>query len=177
MSASAPSVRPFIVIGALSAAALALLVWLIYFNQHAFFDPATVASLPALNAALNAASAVCLVLGVFAIKGGRRRAHARWMGAAFAGSTLFLISYLIYHSAHGDTKFLGQGLIRPVYFFVLISHIALSFVALPMILTTFYLSLTQRFTAHKRLARFTFPVWLYVSVTGVLIFVLLKAAG
>jgi len=169
--------RPLVLIAGASAAALALLVWLIYFNEQAFFDPQTVAFLPAVNAALNSASALCLVLAIVAIKGGRRDAHGRYMGAALGFSVLFLVSYLIYHSAHGDTKFLGQGLVRPVYFFVLISHIGLSFVALPMILSTFWLSLTQRFDAHKKLARFTFPVWLYVSLTGVLIFALLKIWG
>lgn len=168
---------PLVAIGAVSAAALAFLVWLIYFNRTEVFDPEAVAFLPAVNATLNACSAVCLVLAVRAIRAGRREAHGKLMMGAFAFSALFLVSYLVYHAAHGDTKFTGQGLVRPVYFFVLISHIVLSFGALPMILTTFWFSLTKRFSSHKKIARFTFPIWLYVSVTGVLIFVLLKGWG
>jgi len=177
-AAQSPSDRtPLLVIGAVSAVALAFLVWLIYFNDSQLFDPEAVAFLPAVNAGLNAASAVCLALGVAAIRAGARERHKTLMLAAFGFSALFLVSYLVYHSAHGDTKFLGQGLVRPVYFFVLISHIGLSFFALPMILTTFWFSLTNRFARHKKLARFTFPIWMYVSVTGVLIFVLLKGFG
>ncbi len=168
---------PFVFIGALSAAALSFLVWLIYFNQQAFFDPQTVAWLPALNAILNSLSALCLVAGIRAVRAGRTVQHARWIRGALGFSALFLVSYLIYHSAHGDTKFMGQGPVRPLYFFVLISHIVLSGLALPMILTTVWLSISGRLATHKKLARFTFPVWLYVSVTGVLIFGLLKIFG
>lgn len=168
---------PLVFIGALSAAALSFLVWLIYFNQQAFFDPQSVAWLPALNAVFNSLSAACLLVGVRAVRAGRPVQHARWIRGALGFSALFLVSYLIYHSAHGDTKFMGQGLVRPVYFFVLISHIALSGLALPMILTTVWLSMSGRVATHKKLARFTFPIWLYVSVTGVLIFALLKAFG
>jgi putative membrane protein len=177
MSAAAEQRGPLAAIGAVSAVALAFLVWLIYFNQTQVFDPAAVAFLPAVNAALNAASAVCLVLGLVAIRAQARARHQRLMLAAFGFSALFLVSYLVYHAAHGDTKFMGTGAIRPVYFFILISHIGLSAVALPMILTTFWLSLSGRLAAHRRLARFTFPVWLYVSVTGVAIFALLKLFG
>lgn len=168
---------PLAAIGAVSAVALAFLVWLIYFNQTQVFDPEAVAFLPAVNAGLNAASAVCLALGVAAVRAGALERHKKLMLAAFGFSALFLVSYLVYHSAHGDTKFMGEGLVRPVYFFVLISHIGLSFIALPMILTTFFFSLTERVAAHKKIARFTFPLWMYVSVTGVLIFVLLKGWG
>ena len=168
---------PLVAIGAVSAVALAFLVWLIYFNEAQAFDPASVAFLPAVNAALNACSAVCLSLGIVAIRRGAAARHKRLMLAAFAFSALFLVSYLVYHAAHGDTKFTGEGLVRPVYFFVLISHIVLSALALPMILTTFWFSLSGRFANHKKIARFTFPIWLYVSVTGVLIFVLLKLFG
>ena len=165
--------KPIAAIGALSAAALTFLVWLIYFR-----DPGGAtggfAYLPAVNATLNGLSAVSLTLGVSAIKSGRREVHQRYMTAALLFSALFLVSYIVYHTAHGDTRFTGQGLIRPVYFFVLISHIVLSAVALPMVLTTFYLSWSQQFNRHRRLARYTFPLWLYVSVTGVAIFFMLK---
>lgn len=172
-SAAADNRTPMLVIGAVSAAALLFLVWLIYFR-----DPAGAtggfAYLPAVNASLNALSAVCLALGLAAIRRGDRATHQRFMQSAFALSALFLISYVVYHFTHGDTRFTGQGLIRPIYFFILISHIVLSAVALPMVLSTFYFSWSGQFERHKRLARYTFPMWMYVSVTGVAIFVLLK---
>jgi putative membrane protein len=104
----------------------------------------------------------------------RQGVHKRFMLAAFVASTLFLVSYVIYHSLHGDTPFQGVGVIRRVYFFILISHILLTTVALPLILITFAFALTGKFAAHRKIARFTLPAWLYVSVTGVLIFVFLR---
>jgi len=96
------------------------------------------------------------------------------MLAAVGSSALFFVSYVIYHSFQGDTKFLATGVIRPLYFFILISHIVLSVIVVPMILTSLYLSFSGRMAAHKRVSRWTLPIWLYVSVTGVLIFLLLK---
>lgn len=92
-----------------------------------------------------------------------------------ASSALFLVSYIVYHSVHGDTKFAGQGLVRPLYFFILISHVLLSAMALPLIFFSLFFSLSSRFPKHKAVARYTLPVWLYVSVTGVLVFALLRA--
>jgi putative membrane protein len=89
-------------------------------------------------------------------------------------SALFLVSYIAYHHFHGDSKFLAQGWIRPVYFTILISHILLSVVQVPLILTTLYLAYSKNFVKHKKIAKITFPIWLYVSVTGVLIFIILK---
>ena len=96
------------------------------------------------------------------------------MSAALVSSALFFCSYTVYHYFHGDSKFMGTGGVRPVYFFVLISHILLSVAVVPMILTSLYLSLSGRLATHKRVSRWTLPVWLYVSVTGVLIFAMLK---
>lgn len=96
------------------------------------------------------------------------------MVAALVSSALFLIAYVIYHNAHGDTTFQSAGFIRVIYFFILISHILLTTVALPIILVTFFFALTNKFDAHKKIARITLPAWLYVSVTGVLIFFLLR---
>jgi len=97
------------------------------------------------------------------------------MFTAFVFSSLFLVTYITNHALHGDMRFQGQGEIRYVYFPLLISHIGLSVVALPMILITFFLSLSGRFAAHRRLARFTFPIWLYVSVSGVIVYAMLAA--
>jgi putative membrane protein len=93
---------------------------------------------------------------------------------SLTASTLFLVSYIAYHSMHGDTKFAGQGLVRPLYFFILISHITLSAVILPLVFLSLFFSLSGRFTRHKAIARYTLPIWLYVSVTGVLVFVFLE---
>jgi len=162
-----------VILGA-SLGALALLVVVIYGHGRAESAPAWVGWLPGLNAFLNATSAVFLVLAGLAI---RRRAvalHARRMLGALFSSALFLVSYIVYHSVHGDTKFTGTGAIRPIYFFILISHIVLSALVLPLIFSSFFYSLSGRFPAHKKISRYTFPAWLYVSVTGVLVFAMLR---
>jgi putative membrane protein len=96
------------------------------------------------------------------------------MVSAFAASTVFLVGYVLYHYAHGDTAYQGEGTVRIVYFTILITHVLLSIVMLPMILTTFYLAARERFSTHKKLARWTLPIWLYVSVTGVIIYFMLR---
>jgi putative membrane protein len=164
-----------LLIGSISAAALVFLIWLIYFAVPAATVPAWAIYLPALNASLNASSAVAMAMGVWAIKGGQRRLHIRCMLTALASSTLFLLSYIAYHHFHGDTKYLGTGYLRPLYFFILISHIVLSAVVLPMLFSTVFFASTQRFERHKRLARLTYPIWLYVSVTGVVVYCFLRA--
>jgi putative membrane protein len=161
-------------IGLVSLLAIVFLFWLIYFRQNTPSQQAWVGLLPALNAFLNGSSAVLIVLGLSAIKRKLPLVHMRYMLGAFASSSLFLISYIVYHSLHGDSKFLAQGLIRPIYFFTLISHIGLSIVALPLVLITFYFALTRKTQIHRKIAKWTYPLWLYVSVTGVLIFALLK---
>lgn len=164
----------FLLISFISIAIFTFLIWVIYFKGNTAASSDAVNFLPALNALLNSMSAISLVIGWRAIKAGKQIAHKRYMLSALAFSALFLISYVTYHNLHGDTPFPGAGLIRPVYFFILISHIVLSAVMLPMILTTVYFAFTGNFTRHPKIARLTFPVWLYVSITGVLIFVMLK---
>lgn len=159
----------------LSMLAALFLFWLIYGREASTgYD---VSYLSAVNASLNAASAICLFAGFVSIRKGHWRQHRNLMLAALLLSALFLVSYIIYHTFHGDTRFLGEGIVRPIYFFILVSHIILSVVALPLILITVSLSLTRRFAHHKKWARFTFPLWAYVSVTGVAVFVMLKTFG
>jgi len=146
--------------------ALSFLVWLIYFRQGGGEANLAASKLPALNAALNATSAIILMIGFWAIKNRREFLHKNLMISAFCVSTMFLISYIYYHSLQGDTKFLGEGLIRPVYFCILI--------VFPMILSTIYFGITDNRKTHRKIAKFTFPIWLYVSVTGVIIFFLLR---
>ena len=126
--------------------------------------------LPDLNAALNSLSAVFLLTGYGFIKSKNQRAHRRCMLAAFACSILFLISYLIYHYQVGSVTFKGQGPIRTVYFTILITHTVLATTVVPLVLITLIRALRERFDAHRRIARWTFPIWLYVSVTGVIVY-------
>ena len=164
---SAESDRSFWIFNAaISTAAVAFLAWLLLVREGGGIN-ADLSFMPGVNAALNATSATLLVLGLLAIKNGRREIHKRLMVSAFAASAVFLVGYVIYHYAHGDTQYRGEGAIRTVYFTVLITHVLLSIVMLPMILGTFYLAAKERFTSHKKLARWTLPIWLYVSVTGV----------
>ena len=130
---------------------------------------------PALNAFLNGSSAVLIGTGYYFIKTGRREAHTRMMIAAVITSTLFLISYLYYHLVlrAGVTHFKGEGVWRPVYFTILLSHTFLAVVVVPLVLITLSRALKGNFARHKAIARLTFPIWLYVSVTGVVIFVML----
>jgi putative membrane protein len=158
-----------------SAAAVAFLLWLLYVHH----PPPALAGrwifLPRLNALLNGLSTVALCAGLYFIKHKNWRAHRSSMLAAFGFSSLFLVSYIVNHALRGETHFPGVGTARTVYLSILVSHILLSIVALPLVLTTLYFSLSGRFRMHRRVARITFPIWLYVSVTGVVVFEVLKA--
>jgi len=133
----------------------------------------TAADLPALNAVLNTTSALLLLAGYRLVRSGRREAHRRVMLAALATSALFLISYLVYHAQVGSVRFTGQGPVRTVYFVILISHTVLAAAIVPLVLVTLARALRGRFDAHRRLARYTLPLWLYVSVTGVAVYLML----
>jgi putative membrane protein len=168
--------RAFMLVNAATSfVAVAFLFWLLYLRQGGG-DASALSFLPAVNAGLNATTSVFLIRGWFAIKAGDRELHAFCQKTAFVFSAVFLICYIAYHSVHGDSHYPGHGILRGVYFSILISHILLSMAALPMVLATFFFALTGRFTTHRRLARLTFPVWLYVSLTGVLVFAFLKLA-
>jgi len=126
--------------------------------------------LPAINATLNAASALALLTGYYFIRRKNVAAHKTCMLTAFALSTLFLVSYLYYHFHHGATRFPGPGWARVVYFTILISHTILAVTIVPLVLVTLFRALKERFDRHARIARWTLPLWLYVSVTGVIIY-------
>jgi putative membrane protein len=133
----------------------------------------SLSALPTVNALLNATSAALLAGGYLAIRHRRVRLHRACMAAAFLTSLLFLASYLTYHAYAGTTRFLGQGWIRPAYFVLLGTHTVLAALIPPLAVVTLTLALRGRFTRHARLARWTLPTWLYVSVTGVLIYIVL----
>ena len=129
--------------------------------------------LPALNATLNATSAVLLTIGWFLIRAGRIETHRRVMIAAFAASTLFLISYVVYHAQVGSRPFPGTGVMRTIYFSILIPHVVLAATVLPLALASLTLGLRRSDARHRRLSRWTLPIWLFVSVTGVLVYLML----
>ncbi len=160
-----------------SLSVVALLLWILYVREPSGRFSDRFLFLPALNALLNALSATCLILGVRAIRRGRARVHMRFVLSACSFSVVFLISYITHHFLHGDTPFLGVWWLKTIYFTILVSHILVAAVTFPLVLTTLYLAFTGRFHTHRKLARITFPAWLYMSITGILIFVFLKLFG
>jgi uncharacterized membrane protein YozB (DUF420 family) len=132
-----------------------------------------IADLPSLNATLNALAGAFLTAGYLFIRRGRVSEHHRCMTAAFATSALFLVSYLIYHANIGSKPFEGQGIVRPIYFLVLITHIILAAAVVPLAVVTLTRAWRGQFDRHRRIARWTFPIWMYVSVTGVVVYVML----
>ena len=176
LQATSPKKATWLVLAG-SAVALVVLVGVIYGHGRAAEVPAWVSCLPAVNALLNGTSAVFLVLAYRAIRRRDVVTHSRRVLTSLGASALFLVSYIVYHAVHGDTRFGGQGLVRPLYFFILVTHVALSAVALPLVFMSLFFSLSGRFPRHKKIARYTFPIWLYVSVTGVLVFAMLRICG
>lgn len=172
---TAKDARFAIVNTVVSLSAVLFLGWLLLLNPGIRTD-LDLSFVPAVNAALNAAAAVLLVSAVAAIKRGDRDAHRRRVLGAFACSAIFLAGYVAYHAVHGDTRYQGEGALRAIYLFILATHVILSISVLPLALTCLYLAYQERFDGHRKVARVTFPIWLYVSVTGVVIFFMLRAA-
>jgi putative membrane protein len=163
------------VIGALTAIVIGAIAIVIYVPRGGHADGSS--WLPEINASLNGTAAVLLSTGYVFIRRRRVAAHRACMIAAFAASSLFLITYLIHHARVGSVAFHGAAWLRPVYFGLLVPHIVLAAVVVPLALTTIYLAWSGRFDRHRRLARVTLPIWLYVSVSGVLVYVLLYHSG
>jgi len=134
-------------------------------EQYAYF--------PALNASLNGTSAVLLLTGRYLISRGKMAAHRACMIAAVVASALFLACYLYFHSRVGEIRFLGQGAVRPVYYAILGSHVILAMVIVPLVIVTLSRSLRARYEKHRAIARWTWPLWMYVSITGVLVYFML----
>lgn len=160
---------------AISAVAVGLLGWILVLREPAG-DTAALAFMPAVNAAMNAAAASCLVAGWLAIRRGKRDLHRALMLSALGASAIFLVGYLAYHWVHGDTRYPADAPLRGLYLAVLASHVLLSIAVFPMILATFWFALRGRLVTHKKLARWTLPIWLYVSLTGVAVFLMLRTA-
>ena len=133
----------------------------------------SVHDLPAVNATLNGVAGVLLLIGFVLIRSRNIDLHRRFMISAFITSALFLVSYVVYHAQVGSVRFTRQGFVRPLYFTILVTHVTLAAAVLPLAIVTLTRGLKGRFQAHRTIARWTLPIWLYVSVTGVLVYVLL----
>ena len=133
----------------------------------------SVHDLPAVNASLNALSGLLLLCGYMLMRVRRIELHRRFMIAAFAASTLFLVCYVVYHAQVGSVRFTRGGFVRPLYYTILVTHVTLAIAVVPLAIITLTRGLKRRYPQHRRIARWTFPIWLYVSVTGVLVYVLL----
>jgi putative membrane protein len=160
----------------ISIAATLFLLWLIYLHPAADAAGVRFTFLPALNALLNGLSATALLIGYTFIRARRIAAHRAAMFTAFGFSTLFLVSYILHHALHGDVRYPLHAAGRIPYLWLLSSHILLAIIALPLVLTTFFFSLSGRIPMHRKIARWTFPIWLYVSVTGVITYAMLRLA-
>ena len=137
-------------------------------------DAKPLSFLPPIYAAINGLTAVLLVIAVVAIKSGKRKLHQNLMTSCIVLSVLFLVMYVAYHMTSDSTSFGGEGMIRYVYFFILISHIFLSIVIIPLVLITYSKTYLKDFVAHRKWAKYTFPIWLYVAVTGVIVYLMIS---
>jgi putative membrane protein len=160
---------------AISVAASLFLFWLIYIHPAAA-SSTQYAFLPAMNAVFNGLAATALLIGYTFIRARKIRQHRASMITAFIFSTLFLVGYIAHHALHGDVRYPVHAAFRTFYLWLLASHIILAVVALPLVLVTFFFSLSGRIPQHRAVARWTFPLWLYVSVTGVITYVMLRLA-
>lgn len=138
------------------------------------FNVEPLSFLPPIYATINGLTAVLLVAAVVAIKKGNKKLHEQLNTTAIACSLLFLVMYIAYHMTSDSTKFGGEGFIRYVYYFILITHIILSIIIIPLVLTTYMKAKLTRFVEHKKIAKITFPLWLYVAVTGVIVYIMIS---
>jgi putative membrane protein len=176
-SSQSTSDRRFYVFNAvISASAVAFLFYILVIRRGTAGTGLDLRFMPAVNASLNALSACLLVTGWVAIRRKAVQLHRYCQVSAFASSCLFLVGYLAYHFVHGDTKFQGRGPVRALYLVILTSHIVLSMGVVPMALTALYFAWKRTFVKHRAIARVTLPIWLYVSVTGVVIFFMLRGS-
>jgi putative membrane protein len=163
-----------IIIGILSVAIPVVVAILLFIPQTGKLGDMDVSFLPHLNAVLNSATALSLISGYCFIKKGKRRYHTTAMITAFALSSIFLIAYVVYHYQAPATKFGGEGFIRGIYFFILITHIILAAVVVPFVLLSIYFAASKQYIKHKKIVKWTFPIWLYVAVTGVVVYLMIS---
>lgn len=159
-----------------SVAALAFLSWILLIRRGGPVGDVDLRFLPGVNASLNATAAALLIAGWVAIRRGARRAHQYFMVSAFAASALFLVCYLAYHYVHGDTRYAGTGPLRVVYLLILATHVLLSMPVVPMALVAFYFAWRKSWERHRKVTRWLAPIWVYVSVTGVVVYFMLRGS-
>lgn len=182
MSNAAPAALPprvsdrafFVFTAVVSVAALSFLAWLLLVRRGGGMEGVNLRFLPAVNAGLNATAAALLIAGWVAVKRGARQVHQYLMVSAFVASSLFLVCYLTYHYVHGDTRYVGDW--RGLYLLILASHVLLSMPVVPMALLSFYFAWRKEFTRHRKVTRWLAPIWVYVSVTGVVVFFMLRGS-
>ena len=163
------------ILAAILGAVIPVAVAILYFFPEVFrIEGAQVKALPKVNAVLNSLTAVFLMMGYYFIRRKEVAKHRAMMGMAFLLGSLFLVSYVAYHSQIASTKFGGEGLIKGVYYFILLTHIVLAAITVGLVLFTLYFALTEQFHKHRRIARWTYPIWLYVSVTGVIVYFMIS---
>jgi len=153
------------------------LVVVLLFNVKLYdlgYDVKPLMFLPPIYASINGLTAILLVTAVWAIKNGNRQLHETLMKSAIACSVLFLAMYVAYHMTSPSTKFGGEGWVRTVYFVLLLSHISLSIVVIPLVLVSYVRALAEKFDKHKKITKYTFPIWLYVAVTGVIVYLMIS---
>ncbi len=165
---------PYTIIGILSVIVPLLVAYLLFGGKGTKIQGLDVSFLPALNAVINSATFGCLVAGGFAIRSKNIALHRALMMAAFVLSSLFLISYVVYHNNAESTKYGGEGILKIVYYVILITHIMLSVVVVPLVLLAIYFAWSGQINKHKKIVRWTYPVWLYVSSSGVIVYNLIS---
>jgi len=159
----------------LSFVLVSVVAILYYIEPTSTINKEDIVFLPLLHAILNSLTALCLIGGAVAMKTKRnQKVHARFMVSAFVLSSLFLISYVIYHSLAPSTPYGGEGTMKLVYFVVLISHILLAIIVVPFVLLAFYFALTKQFSRHRKIVKWTLPIWLYVAISGVLVYIMIS---
>ena len=161
--------KPLIIILSL---VVPILVALLYITPR--FDGFEIDFLPLVNATINGTVFFILIFAIKAIKSGNRKLHEKLIYLSLILSTIFLLSYVIHHATHDPVSYGGEGLLKSCYYFILISHITLSTIIIPLVLVTLSRALKEKFEAHKKIARITLPIWLYVSATGVLVYILIS---
>jgi putative membrane protein len=164
----------YVLIGVISVVVVGVVALLLFAAQDATAGSPEIYILPKLNALINSTVSILLIAGLYFILNKQIKAHKSCMIAAFTLSALFLVSYIIYHYNAPHTSFEGEGLIRQFYFFILISHIILAIFIVPLVLITLFRAWREDFEKHKRIARWTFPIWLYVSITGVAVYLMIS---
>lgn len=173
-SPAASSDKKYLVLIAILSVAIPVVVAMLFFMPKEGSKSVDVSFLPTLHAILNSMTAIALVIGYFNIKRGNIKVHRAAMVTAFGLSAIFLVSYVTYHFLGERTIYGGDGLLKLFYYFVLLTHIVLAVVIVPLVLLSVYFAITEQFVRHRRISRWTFPIWLYVAVTGVLVYLLIS---